>query len=338
MLEVFQQFEIALIEFIQSLGVWLVPPMQWITQIGSENFFMIIMPALYWSFDAALGFRLAILLLLSNGINGGLKIAFHSSRPYWLSPRIHAYSTESSFGFPSGHAQTAASIWGFLAIHMRSKAMKSFLFLLVFLIGFSRVFLGVHFFTDVLGGWLIGAFLVWGLVRLEKPLGSRMKDWSLRRMLFAALFSSILLGATILLPAAVQQNQEIPQPWIENALSAAPGNELNPFNIQGSFTIAGTWLGFMAGFAWLYHRQGKFNTNGTPFQRIMRYFVGLLGIFFLYYVLGSIFPRGDNLPGYTLRFLRYALVGLWISVLAPLSFQKLGLAVAGERPLKEKPL
>jgi len=331
MLEAIHELEIAWILFIQSLGGWLATPMHIITLIGSEEFFMFIIPVLYWSFDAAVGFRVAILLLLSNGLNTGLKIAFHSSRPYWLSPRIHAYSAESSFGFPSGHSQTAASIWGFLATCVHSSIGKSLLFLLVFLIGFSRIFLGVHFISDVLGGWLIGALLVWGLLRVERSLATWIKKQPLRQMLLMALLSSIVLGAVVLLPAAALHNWQMPKEWEQKALAAAPDGKLDPLNINVAFTIAGTWLGIMAGVAWLYHRQGGFCADGTPLQRILRYLIGLAGILFFYFVLGKIFPHDPNLLGYALRFTRYTLVGLWVSLLAPLSFQKLGLALTGQR-------
>jgi len=81
----------------------------------------------------------------------------------------------------------------------------------------------------------------------------------------------------------------------------------------------------------LYHRQGGFRVDGTPKQRILRYLVGLAGIFVFYFVLGQIFPRDASLASYLLRFLRYTLVGLWISWLSPLTFQKMGLAIKGQR-------
>jgi hypothetical protein len=56
------------------------------------------------SINSRLGFRIAVMLLLSNGISTFFKLIFLAPRPYWFDARIHAYSTESSFGIPSGHA------------------------------------------------------------------------------------------------------------------------------------------------------------------------------------------------------------------------------------------
>lgn len=338
MFEMLQELEIAWIWFVQSIGAWLATPMLLITMVGSEDFFMFVMPVLYWSFDSALGLRVAILLLVSNGLNTALKFVFHSPRPYWISSRIHAYSAESSFGFPSGHSQTAASVWGFIAACVRGRTGKILLFILIFLIGFSRIFLGVHFISDVLGGWLFGALLVWGFLKLERPLKIYLQRQPLKQLLLIALLSSIILGAVIILPAAALDGWQVPQAWEQNALAAAPDTQVTPLNLNGAFTLSGTWLGLMAGAAWLYRRQGWYNADGTPLQRILRYLVGLAGIFIFYFVLGSIFPRDPNLTSYALRFLRYTLVGLWISLLAPLVFQKMGLAAAPQRPNPDQPI
>jgi membrane-associated phospholipid phosphatase len=332
MLEVLHQLEIAWVLAIQTLSIWLAPALTLVSEIGSENFFMFGMPVIYWSFDALLGTQVAILLLLSNASNAGLKLLFHSSRPYWFSPRVHAFAVEPSFGFPSGHAQTAATIWGFLAIRVQDKVMKILLFLLIFVIGFSRVYLGMHFFSDVIGGWLIGALLVWGFLRVERPLVRWLQTQSLRQMFILALISAAIIVAVNLVPAALAQNWPIPAAWLQNALAATQTTALNPYDIHGAFTVSGTWFGFMAGLAFLYHRQGAYCADGTPLQRLLRYLIGLLGIFVFYYALGLVFPREANLVSYALRFLRYTLVGLWVSLLAPLTFQRLGLL----QPIKLK--
>jgi len=80
-----------------------------------------------------------------------------------------------------------------------------------------------------------------------------------------------------------------------------------------------------AGACWLNSR-GGFNVAGTPAQRLGRYVLGALGVFILWFGLGEVFPRGESWLPFFLRFLRYALVGLWVTALAPLIFMKLRLA------------
>jgi hypothetical protein len=69
-------------------------------------------------------------------------------------------------------------------------------------------------------------------------------------------------------------------------------------------------------------------------QRLLRYPIGLVGVLIFWYGLGLVFPRGDDWLAYTLRYIRYALIGVWITALAPLLFMRLGLA---KRPENESP-
>jgi undecaprenyl-diphosphatase len=92
------------------------------------------------------------------------KIAVHRPRP-----EISFY-LEDGFSFPSGHATIAAAFYGFIGyfIFQQVKKWESkiavvfFTLLTIFLIGFSRLYLEVHFFSDVWGGFLLGA--LWLLI------------------------------------------------------------------------------------------------------------------------------------------------------------------------------
>jgi undecaprenyl-diphosphatase len=95
------------------------------------------------------------------------KLAFHRPRP-----KIAVY-TEHSFSFPSGHATIAVAFYGFVGyLLMRfsqswnSKVNIFFATLLIIIaIGFSRVYLGVHYISDVWSGYLIGA--MWLIVAIS---------------------------------------------------------------------------------------------------------------------------------------------------------------------------
>ena len=109
------EFGVRFIVGLQGLGAWPTLPMQFFSFLGTEDFFMLALPILYWCVDSMLGLRVAVILLLSTNINAAFKLALHGPRPYWYSPKVLALATETSFGVPSGHAQTAATIWGLLA-------------------------------------------------------------------------------------------------------------------------------------------------------------------------------------------------------------------------------
>lgn len=82
-------------------------------------------------------------------------------------PDLISHLTEvNGFSFPSGHAFMAVSFYGFLAYlvfrgnYKRKNGMVMFLVSLISLIGFSRVYLGVHWPTDILGSFILGAIWI----------------------------------------------------------------------------------------------------------------------------------------------------------------------------------
>jgi len=107
----------------------------------------------------------AWLAMLAGGevLNQMLKAVFARPRPYFVDPLL----PESGYSFPSGHAMESLVVYGMLAyfavLALSSwRARTAVVFgtaLLVVLIGFSRMYLGVHYFSDVVAGFAVGG--VW---------------------------------------------------------------------------------------------------------------------------------------------------------------------------------
>lgn len=166
--------------WFQGSPDWLVKFFQGITFLGNTEFYILFMPVLFWCIDTSLGIRIGIMLLVSGGINSLLKFSFQWPRPFWVTTKVHNLAEASGFGFPSGHAQNAAGIWGLLAATTRKSWIRWSAIVVILLIGLSRIVLGVHFTHDVLVGWLVGVLLLWLFLKLEKPIVS----W-LRKILLA---------------------------------------------------------------------------------------------------------------------------------------------------------
>jgi len=324
-MDAIHDLEIAVVHFIQSLGPWMMAPMRFFTFLGEEEFFVLVMPVLFWCVSPGLGLRVGMLLMISNSVNAYLKMLFHTARPYWLTSQIRGWVTETSFGFPSNHAQSAACIWGFMAASLRRRWIWGIGLILIVLIGLSRIYLGVHFLSDVLGGWIIGALLAWIFYRVEITLRPWMERRSLTELVGLAFAVSALFLALSALVLAVTASVEIPAFWLENARFSNPEQVMDPFSLTGMVTSAGTWFGLAAGAAWLW-RSGGFDPRGSGLQYLGRYLLGIAGVALLWYGLGQVFPRTEDWLGYGLRFLRYGLVGLWVSALAPALFFRFGLA------------
>lgn len=108
-------------------------------------------------------------------VGGGFTTGF-LAKIIWQRPRpagIAVY-VENSWSFPSGHAILAVSLYGFL-IYFFWKTLKKqphkitalfFGLLIIIAIGFSRLYLGVHYLSDVLAGYLVGIFWLVISIRL----------------------------------------------------------------------------------------------------------------------------------------------------------------------------
>jgi hypothetical protein len=70
---------VQIVLLLQSLGGWLIGPMKFFSFLGNEEFFLLVAPALFWCIDASLGLRIGLALMVSNGVNTSLKLAFSAA-------------------------------------------------------------------------------------------------------------------------------------------------------------------------------------------------------------------------------------------------------------------
>lgn len=315
---------IALILAVQSWGGWLTAPMKLFSYLGTEDFFLLALPLIYWSIDSRLGLRVGLILLTGDAFNYTFKLLFAGPRPFWVSSHVKALWPETSFGIPSGHAQHAASIWGMVASYYHKRAAWVAAGLLIFLIGFSRVYLGAHFFHDVLGGWLIGGVLLFFFVRYWDSAADWLAGRSMIQQAGMAFAASLLMIAIGFSAVLLRRNFAVPEPWAANA-SLAGIESLDPIDPNGIFTSAGTLFGLGFGAAWIL-RHGGWQVSGPVAKRALRYALGLAGILILWMGLGELFPRGEEFIFYLLRYIRYALVGWWVAGGAPWLFRRVKLS------------
>ena len=134
---------------------------------------------------------------------------------------------------------------------------------------------------------------------------------SLLLLLIGALVELSLVGWTI------------PIAWVKHAKAA--GVVLDPFRLDGLITTTASFFGLSAGAIWMETR-GGFRVQGPLWKRGLRYAVGVVGVLVLWMGLGAVFPRGAHPTAYALRYLRYALVGGWVTGIAPWLFERLRLS------------
>ncbi|NIM95277.1 MAG: phosphatase PAP2 family protein [Anaerolineales bacterium] len=312
--------------WLQSLGDPLTLPMKFFSFLGTEYFYMLLLPLLLWCIDIGLGLRIGILMLTSNGINALFKLSFGLPRPYWVSNEVQAFSTETSYGLPSGHAQNAVVLWGALAAAIKRWWATIACILIILLTSLSRPYLGVHFPQSVMIGWIIGIIVLVIYLGTNQRVTQWLRDRSLRDLLLLTIGYSLLFLLLGILVLALTSDRVIPTEWIETAKAAAPeADPIDPRNLEGVINLSGMILGFGSGAA-LLTNWGGFKVDGPILQRFGRYIVGILGLFIIFFGLRLILPEGDSILAQSLRYLHYALVSFWASYLAPRLFVALRLA------------
>jgi membrane-associated phospholipid phosphatase len=300
------------LDFIRAVQSIKSPPltfvMRFITFFGGEPVYMALLPLLYWCIDEKKGLRLGMVVLISTWANITLKLLFDQPRPFFeaYDPSL-GIITEKMGGLPSGHAQNTLVLLIIIASWIKKKWAYICAPLLCLLIGFSRVYLGVHFPTDVFAGWILGGIILCGYFLFSKKIETLLVKGGIRAGIIAsALVSFIMIlylpGKEILMPAGFL------------------------LGLGAGYCLNRRYVGFSAG-----------KTLGrTGMAKILilfvRFLLGITGFLLVYVALGKIFPReGGNVNLFS--FMRYALVGLWVSVAAPWIFVKLRL---GEIESKEQ--
>jgi membrane-associated phospholipid phosphatase len=170
---------------------------QTISDIGSEQGYIALLLAAYLGYDAGIGRRVGVYLLLAFTASFHLKELFGTLRPFVYEPEVLRSSEEDlGFAFPSGHAQASTVFWGYLAVRVRRLGFWIAAVVVVGLIGLSRIYLGLHFPIDVIGGILIGA----GLIAAARGLDRAMRRVSLPAWLAFALGLAAPLTVNVLAP------------------------------------------------------------------------------------------------------------------------------------------
>lgn len=169
-------FDKTLTAWIQGWGEAWRPFMYFITEFGEPRYYALItMLLIAWTgflrrFNLTLAF---IGVIIGMGIISVLKAVTGRTRPDTL---YVATEKPGGLSFPSGHAGTAMLFYGLLAYlafkylpapyNLVTAAVAG---LLIFFIGVSRVYLGAHYPTDVIGGWILGAIVLLFIIALAKP-------------------------------------------------------------------------------------------------------------------------------------------------------------------------
>ena len=260
-----------------------------ITQFGGAAYLFLI-PLLVWCIAPRLGLRAALAMLVAQFLVMVLKDYFGQPRPFQVDPRIIS-DGEWGLSFPSGHAQGAMVYYGLIAAVVARRWVTALLGVIIFLVGFSRAYLGVHYPHDVVAGWLIGAGMLYVWLTLEDSTASFFSRLSTEKR--------ALLG--VILPLAVAA--------LHNAFYSNPA----------SYAIAGAISGTLFSLASPSARSA-FDERDRLWRKAARFALGMPLLFGLVRAIRYGWPTEPSLALSMLAFVNGAVLMLFVGIAAPRLF------------------
>ncbi|MCL2007935.1 MAG: phosphatase PAP2 family protein [Treponema sp.] len=264
-----------------------------ITRLGEEELILVVVCAIFWSISKQFAYKAGMVFFLSSITVQGGKIAFRIERPWVIDPGFNpvpsAMARATGYSFPSGHTQAAAALFGSLGAEFKKVLLKVICFSIVFLVAFSRMYLGLHTLLDVatsVAFTLLMVFIVFRLFRDDIP-GERL-------VLGSAIFIILYAAASIIYAGILFSNGIIEEVYLIDcgksagaAIGFAVGMLIETRFINFSISsrsIPFHILKFVLGFAGVMAiKEGMKLIVGVSLATdIIRYFLMILWIFALY--------------------------------------------------------
>ena len=269
-----------------------------ITRFGEEMLIIVVFCLLFWCLNKKIGYVIGIVFFLSALIVQGMKPTFRIDRPWVTDPSFTTVEgvvyAATGYAFPSGHTQAAASYLLPLGAMLKHKIFKITFVTLAVLVAFSRMYLGVHFLSDVLASLIITMIITILAVKFIA-----MAPEGKKRDFISSLIILLISVAVIIIAAALYHS---------GTTTAA--------QVRDSVIAAGAGVGFAVGM-YVERTYIKFSVKARniPLQ-IVKLILGIAGIIGIQEgarVIGS---------GLIADGIRYFLMILWPIAIYPLIIKR----------------
>ena len=189
--------------------------------------------------------------------------------------------TATGYSFPSGHTQMATSFWTALALSLKKRWGYLIAATIVFFIGLSRCYLGVHWPTDVLGGWTIGFIVSYLTYTFIDKIEQQQCYSKILALLIPCLGSFFLFS------------------------------DISYFKFIGAFS--GLIVSYIVD-----KMKFNFQIPDSLGRKLAKYIFGMIGVAIIMVGSKKLIPASDT--SYVLAFIKYLLLGLWLGIGAQLPF------------------
>ena len=285
-----------------------------LTKLGELFWPTVFICILYWCIDTKAGLYLCLVNGMTLIFSQLLKMSACIYRPWILNDAVKpsdlVLKAAKSYSFPSGHSMMASSSWGGFAYLTRKKPIICIFFIfLTLIIGFSRLYLGVHTPQDVVIGLLVGVFFIFTLNHLvdwcEKDLNRYLYVLGIINVFTIAVLCYILF-------------KNYPLDYVNGKLLVDPRR-----GIDIAVTYMGWILGLVNGVI-LCRRFFPFDAKkGGKISKIVRALVGMATSTLLFSVIQENIFYNRVITDYKAIMLITFFVAFYMTALYPLIFSKL---------------
>ena len=273
-----------------------------ITYLGEAIVFIAILVILYYVWDKKKAYKTIVALVSATVVNASAKLAFKLPRP---DDTFGHTIDETSYGLPSGHTQVSTVFWGALGSLVAKWGMIIISILLPLVVAFTRIYLVVHWFTDVLMGFGFGLIIIAIFLVVLKPVENYFENKSTIIKVIFSIVTGIVFATPIVL------------------LNVFPSIELETMVSYLRFVVVFTTASIC------YAIEGKFIDFNSKMDR---WWKGIIRVLLAVVVLAGIYLYGmffDPEPATTLKMVLdlvvYALLGPVLFLLIPWIIKKLNL-------------
>lgn len=274
-----------------------------ITTLGEETAFLALALIFFWCVDKRKGYFLMGVGFIGTMANQFLKLWFRIPRPWVLDPDFsileQAREAADGYSFPSGHTQMAVGTFGAIAVSSEKRWSKVLCITLAALVGFSRMYIGVHTPQDVMVSVAIAVILILLLKKVT------LSDYKIGMKLLLAIMIAMSIGLLLFVT-------KYPFPA-----------DIDEHNLQSGVKNAYTMIGCLNGVAIVYVGEKKyirFDEKAVWWAQILKAVLGLGVVLAVKEGLRS--PLDALFAGHmAARAVRYFLIVIVAGLVWPLTFR-----------------